>query len=192
MQEKIKPIYQQLMGILSQTPNFDNPHSTISTSEIWEHYNAIVDSLSAVSGKDYGQFKIEPKWQEWNRGSGHNVVNGTFFRQKLNGLINHLHGEYFTNERAPFSGEPQNVFEQNQVVTQNTNIEVLMMTVLEVQERLIKEESKYPPDSPEGNFIKKLKDALKGVKSNIDLIITILQTAIAVGLSIEKLKNIFK
>lgn len=180
------------MAILSETPLFNNAYTTFSEAEIWENYNSVVDKLNEVSKKDYSKFKVEPKWDDWGDGSGQYVVNGTLFRQKLNGLINHLHAEFFPTERAPFSGEPTHVFEQNQTVSQNTEVQVLMMTVLEVQEKLIKQEGIYPEDSKESKFIKKLKDALKGVKSNIDLINTILQTAMTVGITLDSLHKIFK
>jgi hypothetical protein len=191
MQEKIKPIYQELMGILSQTPVFDNPHSTLSTVEIWENYNDIIERLNTISERDYNHFKIKEKIEQWGDGSSHPYVNGTLFRQKLNGLINHLHGEHFPNERTPFSGEPQHVFEQNQVVSQSTDVQVIVMTVLEVQEKLIKNEDKYSSDSPEGKFIKIVKESLKNVKSTMELINLILQTAANVGLTPDKLSTIF-
>lgn len=190
MKEKIKPLYLQLQGILSQTPLFENPFSTFDTSEIWENYNKTVDKLNLISGKNYDEFKIEPKWERW-QGDSTQQVNGTLFRQKINGLINFLHGEYFQDERAPFSGEPQNIFTQNQQVEQTTSIEVLMMTVLEIQEKLIKKEVDYPQDSAENKFIKSIKDSLKTVKNNMDMINLILQTAASVGLTIEKLSKIF-
>lgn len=187
MKEKIRPIYLQLIGILSQTPNFDSPYGTMNSQEIWENYNKIVDRLNETSGNNYFEFRVEPKTDY----GGSSYVNGTFFRQQLNGLINHLHAEYFKDERSPFSGESPAIFQQNQTVTQNTDVQVLMMTVLEVQEKLIKKEEEYAPDTPENKFIKTLKETLKGVKSNIDLVNLILQTALASGLTLERLKSIF-
>lgn len=192
MKEKIRPIYMQLMGILSQTPVFDSPHSTMNSAEIWESYNAVIDKLNQICGNDtYSGFKIAPKTEHYDSGHSSMYVNGTLFRQNLNGLINYLHAEYFQNERSPFSGEPQTVFNQNQSVNQTTDVQVLMMTVLEIQEKLIKKESEYPPDTAENKFIKTLKEALKSTKNNVDLINTILQTALTAGLTIEKLKDIF-
>lgn len=190
MKEKIRPIYLQLTGVLAQTPSFDNPHSTMSSEVIWEGYNKIVEKLNSVSGKDYSEFKVESKTEMWNSGS-HRIVNGTFFRQQLNGLINHLHAEYFQDERPPFSGEAPAIFQQNQTVSQNTDVQVLMMTVLEVQEKLIKKEGEYDPGTPENIFIKTFKEALKGTKNNIDLISSLLQSALTAGLTLEKLKSIF-
>lgn len=190
MKEKIKPIYLQLMGILSQMPTFSAAFTIFSTSEIWENYNSVIDKLNTTSGKNYDEFKVIPKTQLY-MGTNRPVVNGTLFRQQINGLINHLHGEYFQEDKMPFSGEPQNVFEQNQVVSQSSNLQVVMVTILELQEKLIKKESEFPVDSAEGKFIKILKDSLKNVKSNIELINLILQTAISVGLSLDKLKTIF-
>lgn len=179
------------MAILSQTPTFENPHSSFSVSEIWENYNGVVNRLNAVTGKNYDHHKIAPKSEMWNGGVSH-IVNGTLFRQKVNGLINFLHAEYFPNERPPFSGEPQNIFETNQTVTQSTEIQVLMVTVLELQEKLIRAEKDFPEGTPENKFIKIFKDALKGTKSNMELIMLMLQTAQAVGLTVDKLASLFK
>lgn len=190
MKDKVRPLYLQLMGILSQTPSYDSAHTTISSHEIWENYNNMVDRLNTIIGEDYNSFKITPKAENWN-GSVQYVVNGTLFRQQLNGLINYLHGQYYNNERPPFSGEATAVFQQNQVVSQTTDVQVLMMTVLEVQEKLIKKEGEYPSDTPENNFIQTLKEALRSVRSNVDLINLILQTALATGLTLGKLKDIF-
>lgn len=180
------------MGILSQTPTYDNAHISISTQEIWEEYNKIVDKLKTVAENDkYLDFRIESKSEPWGNGIVHQVVNGTFFRQKVGGLINHLHAEYFTQERSPFSGEPSAVFQQNQTVSQNTDVQIVMTLVLEIQEKLITKEQQYPPESDENKFIQLLKNSLKNVKNSNDMIYQILQTASAVGLTIEKVKDIF-
>jgi len=190
MERDIRPIYLELQGILSQMPIF-NELTVISTSEVWENYNSVVDKLNGVTKKSYDDHKVAPKSSLYN-GIQRQVVNGSFFRQKVNGLINFLHGEYFPSERAPFSGQPQIVNEQTQTVTQSTEIQVIMIAALEIQERLVKAEREYPEGSSENKFITRIKDGLKNVKNYMELIALILQTAQAVGLSTDKLASIFK
>ena len=98
----IKPYYYELQGYLSQTPLPQEQFEICTDDDAWINYNQIVQTLSEITSDDYNRFIVKPKQLE-----GENVVNLITFRQKLGGIINWLHANYFTGENRPFSGSPQ-------------------------------------------------------------------------------------
>ena len=60
IKNKIRPLYSELQGYLSQAPTTSTPHDSFGDKSLWLQYNEAVDLLSSESGKDYSRFKIEP------------------------------------------------------------------------------------------------------------------------------------
>ena len=58
--EKIRPIYSELQGYLSQTPLPDKS-DIIHDASVWKQYNESIDELNEVTTKDYSRFRIEPE-----------------------------------------------------------------------------------------------------------------------------------
>ena len=54
---KIRPIYSELQGYLSQMPTV----STSRAKELWLQPNKAIDELTEISGKDYSRFKTNPE-----------------------------------------------------------------------------------------------------------------------------------
>lgn len=185
MEEKIKPIYAQLMGILSQTPSFSSSSTTISTVEIWENYNKVIDKLNNISGKSYDDFKVVPKYRTTSSFPG-SYVNGTFYRQQVNGLIMQLYGEYFSTENAPFSSSPGIILSQNQQQNQSVQITI----ALDVQSLIDKQLYTGNLKEEEKSFLERLKQTLPTIKSATDLLNAVITTARSSGLTIEQVKQI--
>jgi hypothetical protein len=96
--EKVKPIYYELQGYLSQAPSAGK--GIIFTQEIWLQHNQTIDELEKVTSSDYGRYRMRPKNTDWN-GTWREVIDAQVYRTILGGLIARLHGEYFPDEKLP-------------------------------------------------------------------------------------------
>ena len=176
--EKIRPIYSELQGYLSQMPN----HGFSSSEELWKRPNEAVDELINISGKqEYTRFKIATL-----NGDIGPFIRVESARTNLGGLISRLHAEYFFDEQPPFSGMPQTVINQNQSQNQNQSISI----VLEIQEKIISEIPKHKEGSKERSFLEKVKSALPSIKTITDIISTILKIGSELNLSAQEIHNI--
>lgn len=182
MKEIIRPIYSALQGYLSQAPDSQSG-SYFFENEIWDLYNATIDELNTISGKDYTVYKINPKYPERE---GEGVVNVSDYRTKLGGLIARLHGEYFSNEQAPFGGMPSTVINQNQ--QQSVSLQIQM--ILEMRDKIDEKLEKVEKGSKESNFLKRIKDSLQTVSSSSQLLSLILKAGKEMGLSLEEIMKL--
>jgi len=186
MKNKIRPYYQELQGYLSQTPLPKESYTTVASSQSWDQVNSTIDALNELTGKDYSRFKITPEPSHAPGSSG--FVRVVVFRQKLGGLINTLHAEYFGEEVKPFSGSPSTVISQQQSQEQNVDISM----ILQVQERIVKRLESDTIEPEEKKFLESIKDKLAGIKTWLEFLNLILSTAKATGLSMDKLEAIFR
>ena len=92
MKNKIRPIYSEFQGYLSQAPTAASSTDSISDETMWNQYNEALKLLSDTTEKDYSRFKIEPKSLKNSPGS---YVRVDTYRQKISGLISNLHGDFF-------------------------------------------------------------------------------------------------
>jgi hypothetical protein len=180
--EQIKPIYGELIGYLSQAPNPEKV-SVTRQSQIWEQYHSTIDELNEISEKDYNRFKIDIVNQ-----SDSSYIDISVYRNKLSGLISRLHGEYFSNEPAPFSGMPTTVVSQIQEQSQSLQVQMLLEVQSKIDEKLSNlDKSKIK----EKGFLEKVKISLSSVRSVAQLIWLLLSTAKDCGLSLDELKELF-
>ena len=84
--EKLRPIYVELQGYLSQAPDSEKA-GVIYDEPVWEQYNNTIEELKGVSEHKYDKFKVVPT----AGGSGFTRVNVINCRNKLAGLISRLH-----------------------------------------------------------------------------------------------------
>ena len=111
------------------------------------------------------------------------------FRNKLGGLISRLHGEYFSDEVAPFSGMPSTVISQTQQQSQSFQVQML----LEIQSKIDKQlHNLEAGDTKKRNFLEKVKGALKSVRDSTGFVALLLTTAQEFGLSVKELLELFK
>ena len=192
--EKIRPIYFELQGYLSQVPEVKGLNDPLYDSSIWMQYNQAVDQLNEVSGVDYSRFKVEPRTSKARRSSEgrlispeYEFVNIVSYRQKISGLISRIHAEFFPKEAPPFGSTPSTIISQTQQQSQSVHIQML----LEVQSKIDQELPKFDEGTKERTFLQKVKGSLSSVKDATSLIALLLNIAKECGLSLEDLKGIF-
>ncbi len=194
--EKIRSIYSKLKGYLSQVPEGKSPSKRLFESSIWMQYNHTVNELNDLSNEDFSSYIIDSEIAKFPMQQGENpsyckkeYVNLLLYRQKLNGLINHLHSQYFSDEQAPFSGMPSIVNIQAQQQNQAIHIQI----ILDVQSKIDKMLPKFEKGTKERTFLEKVRGSLSSIsiKNVIGLISLLLNKAKEHGLSVDDLKNLF-
>jgi len=180
--EKIRPIYSQLQGYLSQVPKAD-VESQIYNSDLLNHYNKVIDELNNISGNNYEDFKLQPVLLH----SRFRVLVETY-RSKLGGLISRLYGQFFSDEPAPFSSMPSTIISQSQQQTQSFQIQML----LEIQSTVDEKIRQFKDGSKEKTFLQKVKTFLASVGNVTQFVSLLLRVAQEVGLTIEELLKIFR
>jgi hypothetical protein len=165
--EKIRPLYAEFQGYLSQTPEPRSPGDTMSGDEsLWDQYNNSVDLLNNITREDFNRFKIEPR-----RGQSGKFILIVSYRRKLGGLISHLHGRYFSDEPAPFSGMPSTVITQTQ--HQNQTVQMLF----EIRDKIEAKMADYQEGTKERKFLQKFKESLASISNWTQLLSQLLKMA---------------
>ncbi len=189
IQGKIRPIYEELLGCLSEAPSgSDGP--VITNSGVWEPYHATIDELNRITRNDYKKYRV-------NIRSGHDEggfwqqVDVCEYRSKISSLISRLHGQYFPTDTSPLSSSPGMIINQVQQQSQTIYVQIAM----ELAEQLGRKERDFKEGSKERGFIDRakgyLKSATTGVTSMAHLITALLKMAKECGLSIEDVQGIF-
>lgn len=182
MKNKIRPIYNQLQGLLGQVPPVkDKEYLYENDKVLWERFNESIDELNSLKVNDYLKFKIEPKID-----NGHISMSSTSFRTSAGSLISRLHGDFFADEPAPFSGSPSTVISQTQFQTQHIAL------LLEMNSFVEKKLSDENLEQIEKNFLQKIKEVLPTVKTSIELMNLIFTTAHTCELNLDSLQKIFR
>lgn len=161
MKKKIRPLYSEFQGYLSQAPASSSTTDSISDETMWNQYNDALKLLSDAAEKDYGRFRIDPK--SYIQGSGSYVRVDTY-RQKIGGLISNLHGEYFSDETPPFSGMPSTVITQTQQQTMSIQL------LLDIQSKIDELLPNLEVGSKKQKFLDKFKSILSSVSNVNDLL----------------------
>jgi len=177
---KIKIIYSELKGYLSQTPMSQQTSDIFANDSSWQQYNEAINELSQITGENYNRFIIKPEHI-----NGHNIVHIVSFRQALGGIINRIHETFFPDETPPFSGTPQTIISQSQ--SQSVSIQML----LDFQSKIEKEINHAKGDPKKEGFLKRCKDNLRHVKDVNDLLKLVIETAKQFGLSVADLVALF-
>lgn len=180
--EKIRPLYSELQGYLAQAPEAKNTSDGISSSQVWSQYNGCVNLVQKITEKDYSRFEIQAE-----TANDSVLVRVIAYRQKLGGLVAALHGEYFSDESAPFSGMPNTIIQQTQHQNQSVNIIMLLSIQSKIDEKL----SQFPEGSKEKSFLQKLKGTLSGISDVTQLLAQLTKIAKDFGLSVNDLSKIF-
>jgi len=173
---KIKPIYTELQGYLSQAPSSESV-AYIRDQSLWQQLNNTIEELNETTGGNYDKFKIIGVQQ----GNGGAYILNSEYRSKLNGLIMRIYGEYFEEEVSPFSGGQSTIVSQNQ--SQTTHIAMIMDFQSQIDKKLYSTDLK----EKEKKFLEKVKTSLPSVKSLLEVIQLVLSLAKYTGLSTERL-----
>ncbi|MBP7060993.1 MAG: hypothetical protein KBA91_03390 [Candidatus Moranbacteria bacterium] len=180
MKEQIRPIYSELQGYLAQAPKVEG--KSLYREEavaLAKQLSGAIEELNTLTGEDYNKFKAET-FSEYILTLDMNV-----YRLRLGGLISRLHGKYFFDEPAPFSGMP------SMVITQSQSQSLQIQMFLDFQSKLDEKINKLPKDDKNRTFLEKVKSSLSGVKSFSDLVSLVVSTAKSFGLSTEDIVNLF-
>ena len=177
---KVRAIYSELMGYLSQTPTPQNTTDLFANDAPWKQYNEAVTELSTLTNENFDRFKIKP--EHFN---GKEIVHIVTYRQTLGGLINRIHSTYFIDEPPPFSGTPQTIISQSQ--HQNQSIQLL----LDFQSKIDQEIQKVAGDQKKEGFLKKCKEKISHVKDVNDLLKLLINTAKQFNLNLADLMSLF-
>lgn len=181
---KIRPLYNELQGYLAQAPTAKYTTESFVDNEGWEYVNKAIDRLSALTGKNYDQFKIVEVIQDSLNGRV-KVARIVTLRTMLGGLIAHLHGEYFPDEPSPLGGVPSTVITQYQNQQQSVNVLILEM------QRKIDEKLAATEDEKEKGFLKKLQGVLPTVTTGIGLVKSVFDLAAQMGLDPHQISRLF-
>lgn len=179
--QAIRPIYSELQGYLAQAPK----EGATYEMRVWEDYNKTIEELNSLTGKNYNKFSLTPTPSSHPQGSPH--LNYDVYRGKLGGIIARLHGEYFSDEPAPFASMPSTIITQSQNQTQSLHVQLL----LEVNDLINEKLNKVGEGTKEKKFLEKIKGSLSAVKNVSQLISLIMTTAKAVGIPIDQLASLF-
>jgi len=136
-----------------------------------------VKLLSETSSKDYSRFLIKATGEEY--------IFLSTYRQNLGGLISRLHGEYFSDEPAPFSGMPSTVISQTQ--QQNQSIQMY----LDIQNKIDHAIQNIEDESKEKKFLEKFKSTLSTASNVNELFKLCFQLAKEYGIRIVTLLKFF-
>jgi len=181
--EKIRPLYSEFLGYLSQAPISKDPYQGSDKPSTWNHYNSAIEILNKTTGEDYNRFKINSSTD----GGGEKYVPFTIYRQKLSGLIATLHAEYFSDEPFPLGGSPDTIITLSQQQAQSFYVQML----LDIQSKIDGNLKKYGEGSKERGFLKKVKDSLSSISNFTQLLGLIIKTAKEFGLTIDNVSEIF-
>jgi hypothetical protein len=177
--DKIRPLYSEFQGYLSQAPTPANPSDCIYDNYFWDQYNQAVDQLSICTNFNYSRFKIEPTRDDLG-----GYITISVYRQKLSGLIFRLHGEYFSDEPPLFGNMPSAIITQNQ--QQSVSVQILLDIQTKIDEVLSK-----TTDKKERGFLTKFKSILSSLTNVNDILAMCMKLAKEYGLSIQDLISLW-
>ncbi len=180
--ETIRPVYSELQGYLAQAPKGKH-YDSIGRDEILNQFNAAVEELMKVTNKDYARFKIKPE-SAHDPAFASDLTVGEY-RGKLGGIIARLHGEYFSDEPAPFASMPSTI------ITQSQNQSVHVEFILEMSNLINDKMNKAPEGTPEKKFLEKIRGTLSKVKNVSQFVTLVIMTAKEMGISLEQLASLF-
>jgi len=180
IKNKLRPLYSEFQGYLSQAPTTSTPNDTTGDESLWLQYNEAVDLFSLEAAKDYSRFKIKPNQLKYSK-----FIQISTYKQKVGGLISHLHGEYFSDEIPPFSGMPSTV------ITQTQQQSVSVQLVLDIQSKIDELLPKIEEGSKKQNFLKKFKSILSSISNVNDLIVKCMKLAHEFDLNVQDILSMW-
>jgi len=185
--EKVRPIYGELIGYLSQIPLAEKSNFLYEPdTKIAEYINITIDELSGVTGQDFSKFKTETEYYDDGYSKG-NQVSVMELRTKLNGLIMRIYATYFSEENPPFGGNPNIVVNQSQ----NQNQSQVSM-LLEFQGLIDKKLNNPNIKEEEKKFLQKVRSTLPSIKSATELFSTAISIAKDFGLNMDTVHQLLK
>lgn len=182
MKNKIRPLYSEFQGYLSQAPKPSQEYGFYILDEvIWNQYNNALKLLYDETGKNYERFEVLPTRTQ----GGNPRVEITTYRQKIGGLISNIYGEYFSDETPPFSGMPSTIINQSQQQT------VSVQLVLDIQSKIDELLPKVEDGSNKQKFLEKFKSTLSSVSNVNDAIGKCMKFADEFGVNVKEILSLW-
>jgi hypothetical protein len=184
-ERELRPLYEELQGVLSQTPN----NVLVFTNNEWARHNEIVQIIINKSEiNEFGRFLVATQ-RGHTRVGGREQVRATDLRQAMHSLIMYIHGKYYPSEPTPFSGPPQgNVSVNTNVIqTQQVYLQMVVDFVSEMESKI----NSFPEGAKERTWWTKVKDSMATTNTMVGLLSNAVKLAKDSGLSLDSLMNIF-
>lgn len=182
--QRIRVIYSRLEAVWN---GLDGMTDDIVGGVLVQHQQTL-DELESLTENDYDSFM--PHTREVDD-EHHIACRAQDLRVQVSGLMGELRPLFAAEQRPHYAKESEGyVLSVNQYVSQEVN--VTQNLVVDIALKLESLEGNYAENTPEKNFIVKLKDGLKSVKDVASLIGLLVTTAQSVGLGIDKLEQILR
>lgn len=185
MKDKIRPYYSRLQGYLSQAPTLESSYTSMYAQPLCDSVNQTIDKISQISGNDYAVHRFEGA--DLDRDTSSPQIRVATVRGKLGALIAELHGTFYLDEPAPFSGMPSMVITQSSSQNQEQTANITLL--LEIQSK-IDEKTESVTDPTEKSFLEKVKANLSNVKNGVELLGMILKIGNDMGLTVEQIMRL--
>jgi len=178
----LRPLYSELQGYLNQVPgNGEAGNSATNDETLWVQFNATIDELNEASGVSFEKFKVTGI----QHGQLGNFIKISEIRMKLGGLIARLHGTYFSDEPAPFSGMPSTTINVSNQQEQNQHQTMIAQFATQLDAKIEKMEA-----SNEKSFLTELRDGLSGVADFVSLTVLISELGTKFGIGIDQIGSL--
>ena len=181
---KIKPLYEELKGILEELPaiSADKTYIQIHDSSVWKGYFEVLDLLAKELGEDLSRFRIEPKRSYDNSYS----VEVLSLRQKVSKAIKYIGSKFLEQE---FNDVNSSGIYINQSQSQKQDVYVIVS--LKLQERIIEVLKDEKTTDSEKNFLETLKGSLTKYSDTISLFSGILELMIELNIAADFVLKLF-
>ena len=181
MDKRIRPIYTELQGYLSQSPE----KGVISEEIIWKQVNETIEMLEEITNENYSKFKLTTTNYHM-QGEG---VSALVYKTSLAGLIHYLFGKYFKHDISPLVETPN--MKTHIEIKQEQNQFVMVKMMLDIRNK-IDEKLKVEMGETERSFLKKIKESCSSVNNIMELLNSILLTGMSLGLTLNQVFELLK
>lgn len=182
--QRLKPLYQELQGYLAQAPPEGDRDNWQTGDEYCDPFNSVVKEVIEITADEsYSRFH----YYEKATGS----FEASVYRTKLNGMIAHLHANYFQVDPMPFSGGEQSTSMLIQQ-TQTQSQEAYISLTLDLQEQILAQLTEGALEDNEKGFLEKIKDGLRQTTSLMKLLHLILTAALEFDVGLQRLLELLK
>lgn len=185
IKESVRPYYEELKGRLAQLPSPDEINKNrLGDFTCAFQFNQVISELNEITNENFNRFCFPP--EILSPGAYPIPDTLSLLRMNMNGLIGSLFAKFFSDLPEPFSGPPPAV----NVLTNRQEQTVKVDFIFDLQNFLDGRLKEFQKNSPERNFIEKLKDGLSNTKNVVDVISTVVALANKYKIT-DKLASIF-
>ncbi len=175
--DKLKTLYAELRGILSQATPQSREHDFFTEYGALEYYDSVINELVRETEDNYDRFRLPTSGR----------LTMTTFKITVAGLIAHLRQKHFPAERDPLCTEPSAYTVQTTNVTQQVHIDM----ILQMDRLITKKIVEHQKGTKERTFLEKLQDGMKSASNFVDFAKTLTDAAMKAGVGIADIGRIF-